>query len=127
MEEIKNKHTILIVEDEPDIREVYSEFLVSEGYGVEEAADGKQGLEKARTCKWDLMLLDIMIPELDGISLLKLLKNEEGLKSRPVILLTNVGNENLISEAFEYGAEGYLIKAEITPDKILNEVQNFLS
>lgn len=127
MEEQTQKHTILIIEDEPDIREVYAEFLISEGFDVEQAADGKSGLDKARTCKWDLLLLDIMIPELDGISLLKLIKNEPNLKDRPVILLTNIGNENLITEAFQYGAEGYLIKAEITPDKILNEVKNYLS
>lgn len=127
MEEQTRKHTILIIEDEPDIREVYAEFLISEGFDVEQAADGKSGLDKARTCKWDLLLLDIMIPELDGISLLKLIKNEPNLKDRPVILLTNIGNENLITEAFQYGAEGYLIKAEITPDKILNEVKNYLS
>lgn len=118
--------TILLIEDEDDIREVYTEFLEGEGYSVVSSADGKQGLEIARKDHWDLLLLDIMIPGLDGISLLKVLKTDSTLKQRPVILLTNIGNENLISEAFEYGADGYLIKAEITPDKILNEVRNYL-
>lgn len=120
------KKTILIIEDEQDIREVYSEVLQDEGYNVIEAADGKEGLSLALNEDWDLMLLDIMIPQLDGVSVLKLVKNEASVKDRPVILLTNVGNENLIAESFEYGAQGYLIKAEITPDKILSEVKNFI-
>lgn len=118
--------TILLVEDEPDIRSVYAEFLTSAGYKVLEAADGKAGLALATSNNWDIMLLDIMIPTLDGVNVLKLLKNNPSLKEKPIILLTNVGNEGLITECFEYGADGYLIKAEITPDKILAEVQNYI-
>lgn len=118
--------TILLIEDDPDIREVYSTVLKQENYNVLEAVDGKAGLALARENAWDLLLLDIMLPELDGVSLLKLIKNEPGLKDRPVIMLTNIGNENLISEAFSYGAEGYLIKAEITPEKILDEIKGFI-
>lgn len=124
---MEDKKVVLLIEDEADIREVYAEMLRDSGYKVIEASTGKQGLEMARNEPWNLMLLDVMIPELDGIAILKLLSSEEGLSGKPVILLTNIGNENLISEAFEYGAEGYLIKAEITPDKILNEVDSYLS
>lgn len=120
------EHTILLVEDDPDIREVYSTVLKQENYTVIEATNGKEGLAMARGSSWDLLLLDIMIPELDGVSLLKLIKNEPVLKDKPVIMLTNIGNENLISEAFSYGAEGYLIKAEITPEKILDEIRSFI-
>ena len=112
MQDLNIKRTILVIEDEPDIRELYSEFLRGEGYEVIGASDGKEGLQIARTQEWNLLLLDIMIPELDGISLLKLIKGDDNLKDKPVILLTNVGNEHLITESFHYGAEGYLIKAE---------------
>ena len=122
-----DKKTILIIEDEPDIRAVYTEVLSSEGFGMLEAEDGKEGLELALAGEWDLMLLDVMIPVLDGLGILKIIKGTDTVKDKPIILLTNIGNANLISESFELGAAGYLIKAEITPDKILNEVKNYLS
>ena len=121
------KGTILLIEDEPDIRAVYSEVLMGAGYNVLEASDGKAGLDLALQEHWDICILDIMIPVLDGVHVLKIVKTNEKTKNKPVLLLTNVDNENLITEAFEYGAAGYLIKAEITPENILNEVTSYLN
>ncbi|HXK52514.1 response regulator [Candidatus Nomurabacteria bacterium] len=118
--------TILLVEDEDDIRSVYAEVLKDDGFTVIEASDGLSAYDLAVNKFWDLMLLDIMIPKLDGIGLMKRLAREDKLDSRPVILLTNLGNDSVIAEAFDLGASGYLMKAEITPDKILQEIKAYL-
>lgn len=117
---------ILLIEDEEDIRDVYSEYLELAGYKVITAANGDDGLNMAKKEDWDLMLLDIMIPKVNGRDLLKHMHENFLIRSRPIIMLTNLGEESLITECLESGASGYLIKAEITPDKILNEVQNYL-
>lgn len=121
-----DKKAVLLVEDEKDIREVYAEVLKDAGFEVMEAADGLEGKRLAVEKLWDIMLLDIMIPELDGMSLLKELRSDDRFSDRPIIMLTNLGNEHIITEALSMGAQGYLIKAEITPDKIINEVGNYL-
>ena len=116
---------ILIVEDEIDLRVLYAEVLRDAGYVVEEAPDGEIGLHKILNFAWDMLLLDIMLPGKDGLRILK----EMGINSKrgPIIMLTNLNSEHIIQEAFKMGADGYLIKSEITPDKIINEVGNFLS
>ncbi len=121
------KNNILIVEDEHDIREIYAEVLSSAGYKVEQAQDGDQGMQKIRDVHWDLLLLDIMLPGKDGLKILKEIRENPELKKGPVISLTNLNSENIIQEAFGSGADGYLIKSEITPDKIVDEVNRILT
>ena len=123
MEEKKiQKKNILIVEDEHDIREIYVEVLTSAGYRVDQAADGEEGMKKIKEGNWDLLLLDIMLPGRDGLKILKEIKEMPGLKKGPVVALTNLNSENIIHEVFTSGADGYLIKSEITPDKIVEEI-----
>ncbi len=119
--------TVMIVEDEPDVLAIYSQVLKEAGYNVVEATNGIEGLRLARSVAWDLMLLDIMIPGEDGIHVLKTLKEDKGLHFKPVILLTNLDSETIINESFNLGADGYLIKSEITPDKIVTEVGSVLN
>lgn len=118
---------ILLVEDDEDIRAVYAEVLRDSNFEVLEASDGDVGLKKALSEDWDLLLLDIMLPGQDGVQILKYLKENFRLKERPIVLLTNLGSQHVIEECFNLGANGYLIKSEITPDKVVAEVQNFLS
>ncbi len=127
MEEKKiQKNNILIVEDETDIREIYVEVLTGAGYFVDQAADGEIGMQKIKEGNWDLLLLDIMLPGKDGLKILKEIKETPGLKKGPVIALTNLNSENIIHEVFTSGADGYLIKSEITPDKVVEEVVKVL-
>jgi len=126
MSDTPPKKTILIIEDEKDIRTLYSEILTDAGYIVEQASDGEVGFDLIKTLKWDLLLLDIMLPGKDGISILKSVGGDSGLKRGPIILLTNLNSEEIIKDAFGMGAEGYLIKSEITPDKIVSEVNHFI-
>lgn len=113
---------LLIVEDEQDIRELYSEILREEGYEVIEAWDGQVGLKEALSGKFDLILLDIMLPKVDGLHILKEIKKKPELVKIPIILLTNLGADAVIKEAFTLGAEAYIIKSEYTPDQVITEV-----
>lgn len=121
------KNNILIVEDEHDIREIYAEVLNMAGFKVEQAADGEKGIQKIRDDSWDILLLDIMLPGKDGIKILKEIKDNPELKKGIVIALTNLNSENIIQEVFGSGADGYLIKSEITPDKVVEEVARILA
>lgn len=120
------KKTVLIVEDEADLRALYSDILREAGYDTTEAPDGEVAIEKIKNTSWNLLLLDIMLPSKDGIQVLREMSESEGSKKGAVIMLTNLNSEPIIQEAFKYGADGYLIKSEITPDKLVNEIQNFL-
>lgn len=117
---------IVLVEDEADIRDVYAEMLKSAGFTVMEAADGQTALNLLRMEPWDLLLLDIMLPGEDGMHILKEVKSNQEMASKPIVLLTNLANETFISECFEIGASGYLIKSEVDPGKIVQEVKNYL-
>ncbi|NMB91591.1 response regulator [candidate division WWE3 bacterium] len=122
----KIKNNILIIEDEHDIRSIYVEVLNSAGYNVDEAGDGESGMNKIKNTDWNLLLLDIMLPGRDGLKILKDLKENPQFKKGPVIALTNLNSENIIQEAFSSGADGYLIKSEVTPDKVIEEVGKVL-
>jgi len=120
------KNKILIIEDDQEVRELYAEVLRNEGFDLDEAVDGQSGLAKVLEGKYDLLLLDIMLPKFDGLEILKTIRQKEELKDLPVVLLTNLGREPIIKEGFELGADGYLIKSEHTPGEIVEEVKKFL-
>ena len=117
-----NGKKLLIVEDEQDIRELYSEILRDEGYEVTEAWDGEVGLKTALSGRFDIILLDVMLPKVDGLKILKEIKKKPELSKIPIVLLTNLGADAVIKEAFTLGAEAYVIKSEYTPDQVINEV-----
>jgi DNA-binding response OmpR family regulator len=120
------KNNILIIEDENDVRELYAEMLVAAGYVVDQAADGDTGLQKIKNGNWDLLLLDIMLPGRDGLRILQEIKDTPALKKGPVLALTNLNSENIIHVAYTSGVDGYLVKSEITPDKVVDEVTSAL-
>lgn len=120
------KRNILLVEDDNDLRPLYVDVLKDAGYVVEQASDGDLGYELIKSTKWDLLLLDVMLPGKDGMSILKAIHQEPELKRGPIVLLTNLDNEELVRDAYSMGADGYLIKTELTPDKIVNEINHFL-
>ncbi|OGC68689.1 hypothetical protein A2415_01915 [candidate division WWE3 bacterium RIFOXYC1_FULL_39_7] len=121
-----NKKIVILIEDERDLRVLYQEILTNAGYMVEVAPDGVIGLEKIRDLPWNILLLDIMLPGEDGLKILQKIREDSALKKGPIITLTNLNSEHIIREAFNNGADGYLIKSEITPDKIVEEVKTFL-
>jgi len=117
---------ILIIEDDFFIRELYQRQLQKENYEVAVATDGAEGLVQVASQKPDLILLDIMLPRLNGLDLLRTLKSKPETANIPVILLTNLGQESVIKEGFTLGADGYLIKSAYTPSQIIEEVKKFM-
>ena len=118
---------ILIVEDDQFLRDLYSELLIEEGYLIELAEDGDEGLDLMKKGGYSLVLLDIMLPKKDGLEILRSLSSEERKNLGPIVLLTNLGQEAVIKEGFKFGAGGYLIKSQHTPDQVLHEIRVFLS
>ena len=122
------KKKILIVEDEIFISDLYLKAFTESGYEVQVAADGQAGLEMAQNSLPDLVLLDIMLPKMGGITVLAKMKEDNNpAKNIPVYLLTNLGQESIIKEAFKLGAAGYLLKSKYLPNQIVEEVNKFLS
>ena len=117
---------ILLVEDEDFIRELYVRQLTKEGFDVKSAADGTTGLAMLKQENFDLLLLDIMLPGMNGLQLLREYKTQNPNSPLITILLTNLGQEAVIKEGFELGAQAYLIKASYTPDQVVTEVKNAL-
>lgn len=121
----KKKYQILLVEDESDLRELYERVLLQGGLDVICAIDGRQGYEMAQR-KPDLILLDIMMPYINGIELLKKLKGDPKTADISIVLLTNLGQEDIIREALKHGAQGYLMKMRLSPYDLVERVKEFL-
>lgn len=115
---------ILFIDDDLYIRDVYEEVLTSEGYIVETAINGEEGLAKLQQGGYDLVLLDVMMPTLDGIGVLEeLQKNPPQQKNGPIILLTNLGFDPLVKTAKDKGVSEYIIKADLTPRDLVEKVK----
>ena len=121
-----NSKKILLVEDEDFIRELYVRQLTKAGFQVKSAVDGQSGLNMLNSEAFDLLLLDIMLPGMNGLQVLREFKTQNPNSKMITILLTNLGQEAVIKEGFELGAQAYLIKASYTPDQVVNEVRNAL-
>ena len=117
---------ILLVEDEDFIRDLYVRQLTKAGFQVKSAIDGQSGLAMLKSEPFDLLLLDIMLPGMNGLQVLREFKTQNPKSPMITILLTNLGQEAVIKEGFELGAQAYLIKASYTPDQVVNEVRNAL-
>jgi CheY-like chemotaxis protein len=118
---------ILLVDDDLYIRDIYLEILQAGGYQVDAAINGEEGLVKLQKGGYDLVILDVMMPKLDGIGVLdSLQKNPPVNKNGPIILLTNLGLDPLMKTAKSKGVASYLIKADLTPQDLLSTVQKFI-
>jgi two-component system OmpR family response regulator len=118
---------ILVVDDDPYLRDIYQETLTDEGYEVDLADDGETGAAKLQQGGYDLCLLDIMLPKIDGLGVLEsLTNNPPQMPNGPIIVLSNLSHEPLIEEAFKKGASSYLVKADLTPDVLAVEVKRLL-
>ncbi len=122
------KKKILIVEDELFIRELYVSVLQDEGYIIDQAADGQEAFNHMHNGGYDLVLLDIRLPIMDGISVLEKLQTEPPISpNKAVVLLTNLDQELTIAKGVSMGIRGYLIKSQINPGQLKKEVETFLS
>lgn len=117
---------ILIVDDEKFVVKALTEKLVLEGFSTDLAYDGQEALLKVNQVKPDLILLDIIMPKLDGISVLKKLKASTETKDIPIIILTNLYDDKKVNEVMETGGTDYLVKVEHTLSDIVKEVKQKL-
>jgi len=118
---------ILIVEDDKFLRDLLSARLrKEEDLEVFVAEDGEEGLRKIKEEKPDLVLLDLIMPGIDGFEVLKKVKEDEEIKNIKIIVLSNLGQEEEIKKALDLGAEDYLIKAHFTLEEILSKIRSHL-
>lgn len=117
---------ILIIEDDSFLAGMYVTKLGLEHFQTELAADGKSGLEKARKSSPDLILLDILLPKMNGFDVLKALKADPSTTNIPVILLTNLGQKSDVLKGLEAGAADYLIKAHFMPSEVVEKIKQVL-
>lgn len=126
MDEIQKKK-ILIVDDDPTWRKLYCDLLTQEGYLVDEALDGNQGFEKMQHGGYDLVMLDVVLPQMDGFEILQRLhQNPPKTPNGPVIILTNLNTDSTLMDSKEDGAVDYIVKSNVTPDVILGKIKKYL-
>lgn len=117
---------ILIVEDDEAINSMYQTKLKQEGYIPLTAMDGAAALEVAKKEKPDLILLDVILPQIDGFTVLEELKKGKETEKIPVIMLTNLGTEEDREKASKLGATDYIVKASLTPTEIGKAIKKYL-
>lgn len=121
------KAKVLIVDDDAFLSGIYATKLELEGFEVASARDGEEGLKMAAKDKPDLILLDVLMPKLDGFEVLKRLKADEAVKDIPVIMLTNLGQKEDIEKGMQDGAVDYLIKAHFVPAEAVEKIKKVLN
>lgn len=119
---------ILLIDDDTYTRDVYEEVLQEAGFTVATAVNGQDGLQKIKEEDFDVILLDVMMPKLDGLGVLKELQTTSPKTSHgPIIMLTNLSQDPIIDEALKLGATSYITKSDINPDQLVLEVGKFLN
>lgn len=116
---------ILIAEDEQELRDLYSEVLRNAGFEVDTAEDGQVALSKIKAGGIDIVLLDVMMPLLDGLGVLTELKNSQVPNLPPIVMWSNLSHEPAVAQAMQMGAKEYLVKANITPDQLIAVAQKY--
>ena len=123
---MEEKNTIMLVEDDAFVSDIYQTRLEQEGYKLILANNGLEAMKKLEEGIPDLILLDIIMPYMDGMEVLKKLKAEEKWKKIPVIILTNLSQKEEVDEGLGIGADDYLIKSHFTPSEVVEKVKTIL-
>ena len=123
--EQQKTHKVLIIDDDPFIVDMYVIKLKDEHFDIETAHNGKEGLEKIKEYKPDVVLLDIVMPVLDGFGVLEALQKEPG-RTYKIILLTNLGQKEDVERGMHLGGNDYLVKAHFTPSEVVTKIKDLL-
>lgn len=123
----EKKYSVLIVEDETALLEVLEDHFTREGFEIFVAKDGKVGLDMALKKQPDIILLDIIMPIMDGIMMLELLRKDKKCKDIPVIMLTNLSDASRVEEARKQGVYDYLVKSDWKLDDVVKKVKEKLN
>ncbi len=118
---------ILIVEDDPLMQRMYQKAFAFDGYTVSVAGDGVEGLDKIRSEKPTVVLLDVMMPKMNGLETLGKIKADPEIKSIPVIMLTNLAGSADAEKALGLGAVKYIVKSEQEPKEVVKMVKEIIS
>lgn len=122
----KESVKILIVEDDKFLRDLIVQKLKREGFATSEAVDGEEGLKIAKDKRPDIILLDLILPGLDGFEVLRRIKSDASIASIPVIVLSNLGQKEDMDRAMSGGAEDFMVKAHFTPGEIITKIKSVL-
>lgn len=117
---------ILIVEDDPTLLEMYSLKLKEDGFNFFTASDGEAGLEIAFKEKPSVILLDIMMPKMDGFAVLAKIKEDSSFANTPIIMLSNLGQKGDVDKGKKLGASDYIVKASMTPSQVVEKIKSFI-
>jgi DNA-binding response OmpR family regulator len=117
---------ILVVEDDKFLRELITQKLKREGHDVREAVDGEDGVRKIEEEKPEIVLLDLILPGIDGFEVLAKIKENPERKDVPVIILSNLGQRDDVERGLKLGAVDFLIKAHFTPGEIIEKIEAIL-
>jgi len=117
---------ILIIEDDEFFRELVTKALVTAGFEVGGAIDGKRGIEKAIESKPDLILLDLLLPDIDGFEVLATVKANPTISSVPIIILSNLSSKEDIEKGLKLGASDFLIKSQFDLDEVIVKIKSFI-
>ena len=117
---------ILIIVDDKFLRELISRKLKEEGFDIGEAIDGEEGIKKVKEENPDLVLLDLILPGIDGFEVLSKVKEDPKISSIPIIILSNLGQREEVEKGLKLGAIDYLIKAHFTPGEIIEKIKSVL-
>jgi len=117
---------ILLIEDDRFLRELMKQKLIRVGYNVLTAEDGEKGVEMIEKEKYDIVLLDLILPGIDGFEVLKKMKANPKISSIPVIILSNLGQNEDVEKGMKLGATDFLIKAHFTPQEIVDKIRTLL-
>lgn len=117
---------ILIIEDDDFFRELIRKKLLSKDFDVLEAVDGEKGVETMKEKKPDLVLLDLLLPNIDGFEVLLKVKADPSISSTPIIILSNLGQQEDIERGLKLGAVDYLIKSQFDIDQIIGKIKTIL-
>lgn len=118
---------ILFIEDEPTLQKAINKFLENEGYEAISAIDGKLGISMAKKILPDLILLDLILPKMNGFEVLKELRKDESTKNIPIIVLTNLEGSADVEKAISLGAKDYLVKANYELSEIAEKISKTLN
>jgi two-component system KDP operon response regulator KdpE len=120
------KKKILIVDDEPNIRQLFVDTLSAQGFECLTAQNGLEGLNLSLTASPDIILLDLRMPEMDGLAMLRELRKKESGKNIPVIILSTVNDEKSVSEALQWGVSDFLEKSNWNVDELMERIRKNL-
>jgi DNA-binding response OmpR family regulator len=120
---IKKGKTNILAEDDRFIARAYNDGFMRAGYDVIYAEDGAKALEKLKGAKPDIILLDVIMPEKNGFEVLTEIKKDENLKSIPVIILSNLGQDSDIKKGKDLGADDYFIKSNLSISEVLEKIE----